>query len=153
MTIAVCVNCGSTKHGAFNPCDACNRRPESELDIAYSLALTDHYFSIDVLYQISADMRLGNARPSLPKEQEDHFREAARAHIERFGETFNLPPPNDPNMRRRCAKFAGWTRGTRPAMISSLKWRAGFGWIALGLLLVTCAAAILSGGILRVLAV
>lgn len=73
MTVAVCVKCGAIKHGAFNPCNSCGSHPEAEIDLAYSLALTDHYFSADVLEQISAAMLEGKPRPSLPPEQEDFF--------------------------------------------------------------------------------
>ena len=90
MTVAVCVNCGAIKHGAFDPCDKCHVCPENEADLAYSLALTDHYFSIDVLNQISKDMRDGKPRPSLPRDQEEKFREAARESLKTFRKTRSL---------------------------------------------------------------
>jgi hypothetical protein len=49
MTIAVCLGCGSLKFGAFNPCKKCSSRPTSDIDLAYSMALTDHYLSIEIL--------------------------------------------------------------------------------------------------------
>jgi hypothetical protein len=72
MTIAVCVNCGFIKHGA---CGACGSFPESETELAYSLALTDHYFSAETLQEISAAMLAGGPRPQLPPEQEQQFRQ------------------------------------------------------------------------------
>jgi hypothetical protein len=154
VTVAVCVKCGSIKHGAFNHCRVCRVRPETETDLAYSLALTDHYFSVDVLNQISADMKRGKPRPSFPKEQEDHFREAARMHVEKFGEMLDLPPPTDPIIRRRSAKFHGWVKSAvRPGVVSGLRWRAGFGWIAVALLLVPSATAVLTRGTVRTVAV
>ena len=81
MTVAVCVQCGAIKHGAFTPCAECGFDPDTELDAAYSLALTDHYFSRDVLDQISSSIRSGRPRPSLPPDQEDRFREAARPFL------------------------------------------------------------------------
>ena len=129
MTVAVCVKCGSIKHGAFNDCEVCGVRPETEIDQAYSLTLTDHYFSLDVLRQISSDMKRGVPRPSLPREQEDHMRESARAYIEKFGEMFGLPPPSDPVIRRRTAKFRGWDKDIiRSNPVSHLVWMVGFGW-------------------------
>lgn len=73
MTTAVCVSCGSLKWGAFNPCSECSFRPSSDIDLAYSLALTDHYFDTEVLEQIGESIKNGDPRPSLPTEQEDHF--------------------------------------------------------------------------------
>jgi hypothetical protein len=93
MTVAVCIKCGSIKHGAYNDCQICGVRPETEIDLAYSLALTDHYFSLDVLREISSDMKRGAPRPSLPPEQEDYMRGAARFHIEQFGEMFGPAAP------------------------------------------------------------
>lgn len=151
LTVAVCVKCGSIKYGAFNPCQACGVRPKTETDIAYSLALTDHYFKVDVLHEISADMRSGASRPSLPKEQEDRFREAARAHIEQFGWMIDLPLPTDPSALRRMAKFADGNKcrlnSTAP---QSLYQHAGFGWMSVVLLIAMIVVAVISSGFLRV---
>jgi hypothetical protein len=70
MTIAVCVGCGTKKIGAWTTCGACGLLPQAKIDVAYSLVLTDHYFSREVLDQISSDMLRGLPRPSLPPEQE-----------------------------------------------------------------------------------
>jgi hypothetical protein len=82
MTIAVCVGCGAKKFGAWTSCGACGLIPQTENDVAYSLALTDHYFTVDVLDRISADMQGGLPRPSLPPEQEAAFLAAARHFFE-----------------------------------------------------------------------
>jgi hypothetical protein len=154
MTAAVCVKCGFIKHGAFNGCQICGSRPETEIDLAYSLALTDHYFSLDVLRQISTDMKRGAPCPSLPPEQEDHMREAARYHIVQFGEMCGLPPPSDPVTRRRSAKFRGWDKDVIwNSPVSGLMWRAGFGWVLVDLLTVATASAIFLGGTGRIAAV
>jgi len=60
MTVAVCFKCGAMKHGAFKACPKCNRRPQSEDDMASSLAFTDHYYSEDDLARIGADIANGN---------------------------------------------------------------------------------------------
>lgn len=121
-------------------------------DIAYSLALTDHCFSVDVLHQISAEMRAGAPHPLLLKEQEDEFRKAARHYVEKFGETVGLPPPDNPIVRRRFAKLAGWTI-PRPDAISGLRWWAGFGWITVAIFLVPSTIAAFAGGTIRIFAV
>jgi hypothetical protein len=78
MTQAICVNCGSIKFGAFTECGACGIVPQTEIDRAYSLALTDHFLSIDELHRISDAMRAGK-RPVLPKEQENQFLDMLRS--------------------------------------------------------------------------
>ena len=104
VTVAVCVNCGAIKFGAFNYCDGCNFRPQTETDLAYSLALTDHYFAIDVLNQISADMSAGAPRPRLSPEQEEKFREAARVFLKRFGGLAASTPINKPSPDTKTAQ-------------------------------------------------
>jgi hypothetical protein len=84
MTIAVCVGCGSKKFGAWTTCRECGLLPHTEIDVAYSLVLTDHYFSREVLDQISSDMLRGLSRPSLPPEQEAAF-------LSRRGSSFKAP--------------------------------------------------------------
>ena len=153
MTVAVCTGCGSIKHGAFNPCQSCGVQPETETDLAYSLALTDHHFTLDVLREISNDMLRGAPRPSLLPQQESKMREAARAYIEQFGETLGLPPPTDPVIRRRAAKFRGWDKDIiRSSPVSRLMWMAGFGWVAVAVLAVPGITAILASGTARIIA-
>jgi hypothetical protein len=78
MTIALCVNCGSLKFGSFVSCNDCGFVPESEIDMAYSLAISDHYFKKEVLDQISEAMKNGHPRPSLPPDQEEVFLRTVR---------------------------------------------------------------------------
>ena len=82
MTIAVCVGCGTKKIGAWTTCSACGLLPQTEFDVAYSLVLTDHYFSREVLDQISSDMQRGLPRPSLPPEQEAAFLSQAKEFLQ-----------------------------------------------------------------------
>jgi hypothetical protein len=42
MTTAVCFRCGKLKFGAFCPCE-CGAMPQTEDELAISLAMTDHY--------------------------------------------------------------------------------------------------------------
>ena len=78
MTKAVCVECGHIKFGSFTECGECGFLPASEIDLAYSLALTDHYFDQKTLQKISKNMRAGKPRPHLPADQEDKFLRAVR---------------------------------------------------------------------------
>jgi len=59
MTMAVCFKCGVIKFGAFVPCPKCHDCPETEDDLALSLAMTDHYFDMPTLEQIGASVRDG----------------------------------------------------------------------------------------------
>ena len=47
--------------------------------MAYSLALTDHYFNDKVLNEISQAMKSGKPRPNLPPEQEEQFINTVRS--------------------------------------------------------------------------
>ena len=102
MTVAVCVRCGIIKFGAFNPCDSCGFCPRTEIDAAYSIALTDHYFARSVLEEISESMRGGRPPPSLPPHQEQAFREAVRPIMkaqEKRLRRIGVPPlaPDEPS--------------------------------------------------------
>ena len=52
-------------------CPSCEFRPVEDLDLAYSLTLTSHYFKADVLEQIGAYMKAGSPCPMLPPDQEE----------------------------------------------------------------------------------
>lgn len=59
MTTAICFKCGKLKFGAFLECPKCGAIPQTEDDIIFSLAITDHYFDNDVLKQIGAEIKAG----------------------------------------------------------------------------------------------
>src|SRR4051812_33408314 len=59
MTMAVCFQCGVIKFGAFVPCPKCSGCPQTEDDLALSLAMTDHYFDMPTLEQMGAAVRDG----------------------------------------------------------------------------------------------
>lgn len=59
MTVAVCFKCGEFKFGAFSPCQSCGVVPATEDDLAYSLAMTDHYFKEPTLKQMGDAIRNG----------------------------------------------------------------------------------------------
>jgi hypothetical protein len=60
MTKAACFKCGVIKFGAFVPCPKCFAAPQTEDDLALSLAMTDHYFDMPTLEQMGAAVRDGN---------------------------------------------------------------------------------------------
>lgn len=92
MTLAVCIKCGSTKHGALNPCDTCGLRPETETEVAYSMAFSDHHWSRDALDLMSQSVREGGSLPSLSNEQEQQFIGAIREPLVQFASMLRLRP-------------------------------------------------------------
>jgi hypothetical protein len=50
MTLAICTDCGASKHGAFSTCSECGFRPIEARDLAKSMMLTDHFFKADQLH-------------------------------------------------------------------------------------------------------
>lgn len=67
MTTAVCFRCGKLKFGAFCPCE-CGAMPQTEDELAISLAMTDHYFDEPTLLQIGAAVKMNGAPPALDPE-------------------------------------------------------------------------------------
>lgn len=59
MTRAICIKCGTEKHGAFTPCPSCNFMPRIDEDMALSLALTDRDQSPERLAALSEHIRQG----------------------------------------------------------------------------------------------
>ena len=59
MTVAICIECGSKKFGAFNSCAACKYRPTDPDDLAKSMVFTDHYFGQDQLGEIGTKIASG----------------------------------------------------------------------------------------------
>jgi hypothetical protein len=71
VTVAVCYQCGALKHGAFCPCGKCAAVPQSEDELALSLAMTDHYFDRPTLEQMGAAVRQGRPPHLDPKTRAD----------------------------------------------------------------------------------
>ena len=59
MTQAVCFKCGEIKFGAFVACSHCGGTPVSDEDLVLSLAMTDHYFTLDVMRQMGQSIKQG----------------------------------------------------------------------------------------------
>ena len=71
MTQAVCFSCGHIKFGSFCPCDECNEEPKSDDDLALSLALSDHHFSLQELEQMGERIRSGERLQLDPQQKAD----------------------------------------------------------------------------------
>src|SRR5690606_30635247 len=59
MTQAECLNCDELKFGSFTDGEICHRIPENDEDKAFSIALSDHYFSLEQLNEIGNKIKNG----------------------------------------------------------------------------------------------
>ncbi len=49
MTRAICIKCGTEKHGCWATCQGCGHRPFGEDELANSLCLSDQYLDAEDL--------------------------------------------------------------------------------------------------------
>lgn len=61
MTVAICIRCGSKKHGALTPCPKCSFNPTENTDKAKAMILTDHLQSVEDLERIAERIRTGQS--------------------------------------------------------------------------------------------
>ncbi|NTX05550.1 hypothetical protein HUA74_28710 [Myxococcus sp. CA051A] len=63
MSVAVCVGCGETKEGAFEPCDGCGLDPArggtDRMLQARSLLLSERFFGEESLKELGRKIRTG----------------------------------------------------------------------------------------------
>jgi len=59
MTVAVCLECGTMKSGAWSPCPACGYRPAGADELARALLVSDNCIARDRLEAMSARRRQG----------------------------------------------------------------------------------------------
>ncbi|NLX25608.1 MAG: hypothetical protein GXY61_06565 [Lentisphaerae bacterium] len=78
MILAICYNCGEKKFGAFCRCPKCNVEPESEYDKATSLAITDHYLSVQLLEKTGTYIKEHGRTPEIPQEVRADMTESIR---------------------------------------------------------------------------
>ena len=90
MTVAICITCGSIKHGALTPCRHCGFTPDDNESKAKSMIVTDHFLSKDDLDGIGE--RIRNGLPvTYPQDALDDY-------IKMFEE--------NPNMEAMAGRFA-----------------------------------------------
>lgn len=63
MTIAICVRCGAQKFGAFVPCGRCTYEPQTVLDKAKSIMLSDHNSPPEELAKFQSTIESGGEIP------------------------------------------------------------------------------------------
>lgn len=59
MTVALCLNCGGLKVGAFSRCPHCSFEPETDEDITKSLMMSDHHFNVELLKEAGEKIKRG----------------------------------------------------------------------------------------------
>ncbi len=59
MTVASCFVCGELKVGAWTPCPVCGANPATDEEMTTSLALTDHYLTLEDLEQVRQRIAAG----------------------------------------------------------------------------------------------
>jgi hypothetical protein len=95
MTIAICLECGRMKAGAWTPCLACGYQPTGPEDLAKSLMLSDNCIATDKLEEFSARRQQGepwNFNPELV----DQFKARVAALIPMTPEGHPGPVENGP---------------------------------------------------------
>ncbi|MDR5728592.1 MAG: hypothetical protein RB191_14295 [Terriglobia bacterium] len=60
MTIAICIQCGTRKFGAFSPCATCGFTPTTSTEQAKSVLLSDHHHTRDELDQLGSIIQSGD---------------------------------------------------------------------------------------------
>ena len=61
--MAVCIRCGAQKFGAFRPCVRCGFVPETVVDKAKSIMLSDHHFPPEHLDKFKSTIEAGGQIP------------------------------------------------------------------------------------------
>jgi hypothetical protein len=59
MTLAVCLECGELKHGAFTPCQKCGYTPNDDESLTKHLLVTDHFLDSKSLQSIADRVKSG----------------------------------------------------------------------------------------------
>ena len=77
MTVAVCSRCGARKLGALTRCVACGALPETPVEKAHALLMSDHYASAEQLAEASEAIRAGR-EPALDPAAVDQLAEEIR---------------------------------------------------------------------------
>ena len=54
MTHAICLACGTIKFGSLLPCKSCGASPADRTGRELSMLLSDHFFDMDELHEISS---------------------------------------------------------------------------------------------------
>ena len=73
MTVAVCLECGEIKHGAFTPCRVCGFEPSTGAELAKHLLVSTHHMSRAELKGVSELVNSGEEIYFPPELLEAHL--------------------------------------------------------------------------------
>ena len=85
MTQAICIFCGSRKFGAFSVCDNCAAQPNDEDQLAKSMLLTDHFYSLEELDEIGKHISKGGTCAYAPNLVEGFVKTIREIGVENLG--------------------------------------------------------------------
>ena len=85
MTQAICIFCGYRKFGAFSVCDNCATEPTDEEQLAKSMLLTDHFYSLEELDEIGEHISAGGTCEYVPNLVEGFVKTIREIGIENLG--------------------------------------------------------------------
>lgn len=85
MTQAICIFCGARKFGAFSVCDNCATQPNGEDQLAKSMLLTDHFYSLEELDEIGEHISAGGKCECAPNLVEGFVKTIREIGVENLG--------------------------------------------------------------------
>ena len=88
MTQAICIFCGSRKFGAFSVCDNCATQPNDEDQLAKSMLLTDHFYSLEELDEIGEHISAGGKCEYAPNRVEGFLKTIREIGVENLGKKY-----------------------------------------------------------------
>ncbi|MFT5471651.1 MAG: hypothetical protein ACI8UO_006788 [Verrucomicrobiales bacterium] len=82
MPKALCFKCGEIKDQAWAPCGSCLTTPQTDRDLAASLALTEDHFGVPTLQSFGKMIQSGQ-RPKLSADTEEEFLKLVKESTQR----------------------------------------------------------------------
>lgn len=95
MTVAVCLECGQMKAGAWTPCPACNYQPSGAEELAKALMVSDNCIAPGKLEEFAARRQQGEPWNFSP-ELVEMFKARVAAMIPMTPEGHPAPREDDP---------------------------------------------------------
>ncbi len=86
MTVAVCLNCGAFKHGAWTPCLKCGCTPNDDESYTRHMLVTDHFLSKEQLEEVAARVKAGEPVEFPPEVLRQAW--VSKAEVDRVGRRF-----------------------------------------------------------------
>jgi hypothetical protein len=88
MTVAVCLNCGAFKHGAWTPCLKCGYAPHDDESYTKHVLVTDHYLSREQLEEVAGRVKAGEVVEFPPELLKQAW--VSKADVDKLGRSFSV---------------------------------------------------------------